>query len=207
MKGYYKRAKAYAAVWDEKEARRDFNMVAQLDATLTTLVGRELKALSDRMKEKYWEEKEQYWNMLDKMKDKNEEEDEEEHNKGREGEQEDSESVTTESKDEVKKPEEESPPACTEDQKDELRGSKVTIGKEVCDKEGANASGADQNTSSVTDGKDWQQMLHLVMILQKEGNFYIKEKKFEEACPKLKEALEYVDFLLEKVSLSDFVKV
>uniref|UniRef100_A0A8D3ATE0 Aryl hydrocarbon receptor interacting protein like 2 n=1 Tax=Scophthalmus maximus TaxID=52904 RepID=A0A8D3ATE0_SCOMX len=59
VKGYYKRAKAHAAVWNQKEARRDFNMVAHLDVTLASLVGRELKALSERMKEKYWEEKEQ----------------------------------------------------------------------------------------------------------------------------------------------------
>uniref|UniRef100_A0A8D3ASQ4 Aryl hydrocarbon receptor interacting protein like 2 n=1 Tax=Scophthalmus maximus TaxID=52904 RepID=A0A8D3ASQ4_SCOMX len=63
VKGYYKRAKAHAAVWNQKEARRDFNMVAHLDVTLASLVGRELKALSERMKEKYWEEKEQYWNI------------------------------------------------------------------------------------------------------------------------------------------------
>uniref|UniRef100_A0A3Q3N4T1 Uncharacterized LOC113144738 n=1 Tax=Mastacembelus armatus TaxID=205130 RepID=A0A3Q3N4T1_9TELE len=63
VKGYYKRAKAHAAVWNEREARRDFNMVAHLDVTLASLVSRELKALSERMKEKYWEEKEKYWNI------------------------------------------------------------------------------------------------------------------------------------------------
>ncbi|XP_034036837.1 peptidyl-prolyl cis-trans isomerase PASTICCINO1-like, partial [Thalassophryne amazonica] len=68
VKGYYKRAKAHAAVWNEKEARRDFNMVANLDITLASLVNRELKVLSERMKEKYWEEKETYWNMLEKTK-------------------------------------------------------------------------------------------------------------------------------------------
>uniref|UniRef100_A0A8D0AD93 Aryl hydrocarbon receptor interacting protein like 2 n=1 Tax=Sander lucioperca TaxID=283035 RepID=A0A8D0AD93_SANLU len=47
VKGYYKRAKAHAAVWNEKEARRDFNMVAHLDITLASLVSRELKTLSD----------------------------------------------------------------------------------------------------------------------------------------------------------------
>uniref|UniRef100_A0A3B3VFS0 Aryl hydrocarbon receptor interacting protein like 2 n=1 Tax=Poecilia latipinna TaxID=48699 RepID=A0A3B3VFS0_9TELE len=66
VKGYYKRAKAHAAVWNEKEARRDFSTVAQLDISLAALVRRELKELSERMKEKYWEEKEQYWNMLEK---------------------------------------------------------------------------------------------------------------------------------------------
>uniref|UniRef100_A0A672YK10 Aryl hydrocarbon receptor interacting protein like 2 n=1 Tax=Sphaeramia orbicularis TaxID=375764 RepID=A0A672YK10_9TELE len=57
VKGYYKRAKAHAAVWNEKEARRDYNMVAHLDVTLASLVSRELKNLSERLKEKYWEEK------------------------------------------------------------------------------------------------------------------------------------------------------
>uniref|UniRef100_A0A3P8UPH1 Aryl hydrocarbon receptor interacting protein like 2 n=1 Tax=Cynoglossus semilaevis TaxID=244447 RepID=A0A3P8UPH1_CYNSE len=43
VKAYYKRAKAHAAVWNEKEARQDFNMVAQLDITLASLVRKELK--------------------------------------------------------------------------------------------------------------------------------------------------------------------
>uniref|UniRef100_A0A3Q1IZE4 AIP/AIPL N-terminal FKBP-type PPIase domain-containing protein n=1 Tax=Anabas testudineus TaxID=64144 RepID=A0A3Q1IZE4_ANATE len=43
VKAYYKRAKAHAAVWNEKEARRDFNTVAHLDITLASLVNRELK--------------------------------------------------------------------------------------------------------------------------------------------------------------------
>uniref|UniRef100_A0A667WN01 Aryl hydrocarbon receptor interacting protein like 2 n=1 Tax=Myripristis murdjan TaxID=586833 RepID=A0A667WN01_9TELE len=47
VKGYYKRAKAHAAVWNEKEARKDFNMVANLDITLACLVRRELNALSE----------------------------------------------------------------------------------------------------------------------------------------------------------------
>uniref|UniRef100_A0A8C2WK69 Aryl hydrocarbon receptor interacting protein like 2 n=1 Tax=Cyclopterus lumpus TaxID=8103 RepID=A0A8C2WK69_CYCLU len=106
VKGYYKRAKAHAAVWNEKEARRDFNMVAHLDITLASLIGRELKALSESMKEKYWEEKEKYWNKLEKKKNNNTEEeihdkDEEEEEEGDNGKQEDSESVTTESEDEV----------------------------------------------------------------------------------------------------------
>nr|XP_046262987.1 aryl-hydrocarbon-interacting protein-like 1 [Scatophagus argus] len=126
VKGYYKRAKAHAAVWNEKEARRDFNMVAHLDVTLASLVSRELRALSDRMREKYWEEKEKYWNMLEKKDNKNEEEDK-------------------------------------------------------------------------TEGKDWQQMLRLVMLLQNEGNFLIKEKHFEDASEKFKEAVEYVDVLQNMV--------
>uniref|UniRef100_A0A8C2WUB1 Aryl hydrocarbon receptor interacting protein like 2 n=1 Tax=Cyclopterus lumpus TaxID=8103 RepID=A0A8C2WUB1_CYCLU len=98
VKGYYKRAKAHAAVWNEKEARRDFNMVAHLDITLASLIGRELKALSESMKEKYWEEKEKYWNKLEKKKNNNTEEeihdkDEEEEEEGDNGKQEDSESV------------------------------------------------------------------------------------------------------------------
>ncbi|XP_034546288.1 DNA ligase 1 [Notolabrus celidotus] len=203
VKGYYKRAKAHAAVWNEKEARKDFNIVAQLDITLTSLISRELMALSERMKEKYWEEKEQYWNMLDK-KDKNDQEEKEEHNQEEEeevedkGRQEDIKSVTAESKDEVKEVEDESPSECTEVNKEELWGSKSTLSEGTCNEEEANTSGADLNTSSVTEGKDWQQMLKLVMFLQKEGNFLITEKKFEEASPKFKEALEYVDFLQNK---------
>ena len=93
MKGYYKRAKAHAAVWNEKEARRDFNMVAHLDVTLASLINRELRALSERIKEKYWEEKEAYWNMLEKKENEKEEEEEEEEEKEEEKEDEEKEIV------------------------------------------------------------------------------------------------------------------
>uniref|UniRef100_A0A673GUX8 Aryl-hydrocarbon-interacting protein-like 1 n=1 Tax=Sinocyclocheilus rhinocerous TaxID=307959 RepID=A0A673GUX8_9TELE len=63
VKAYYKRAKAYVAVWSEREARRDFQMVANLDITLSRLVQRELNLLSERMKEKYWEDKERRCTM------------------------------------------------------------------------------------------------------------------------------------------------
>ncbi|CAJ1058855.1 DNA ligase 1 [Xyrichtys novacula] len=191
VKAYYKRAKAHAAVWNEKEARRDYNMVSTLDISLTSLVSRELRALSERMKEKYWEEKEQYWNKLEKKEDKNEQEENKEDKEG----QEDSESLTTEDKDEVKV---EGKPPSEEVHEQELKGNKDTPSEGAGDKEEANTSKADQNASDVTEGKDWQQMLKLVMYLQKEGNFLIKEKKYEEATPKFKEALEYVDFLQKK---------
>ncbi|KAM7417400.1 hypothetical protein PAMA_017180 [Pampus argenteus] len=139
VKGYYKRAKAHTAVWNEKEARRDFNMVAHLDITLASLVNRELKALSEHMKEKYWEEKAQYWNM----------------NEG-------TVKVT--------------PTVGTDDNKEESSST--------CDK---------------TEEKNWQQMLRLVMLLQNEGNFLFKENHFKEASVKFEEAIEYVDFLQNKV--------
>ncbi|XP_042274179.1 aryl-hydrocarbon-interacting protein-like 1 [Thunnus maccoyii] len=144
VKGYYKRAKAHSAVWNEKEARRDFNMVAHLDVTLASLVHRELKALSERMKEKYWEEKEHYWNIEEGMV-----------------------KVT--------------PTEGTDDNKEE---SSCEI---------------NPNSSDKTEEKDWQQMLRLVMLLQNEGNFLIKENHFEEASVKFKEAIEYVDLLQSKV--------
>nr|XP_061786537.1 aryl-hydrocarbon-interacting protein-like 1 isoform X1 [Nerophis lumbriciformis] len=136
VKGYYKRAKAHAAVWNEKEARRDFKMVAHLDPTLASLVHRELRTLSERMKEKYWEEKEVYWKKLERHDGGSEEEEEEDVGPGREG--------------------------------DERQD------------------------------KDWQQMLRLVMLLQDEGNFLLKDKRFEEASGKFKEAIDYVDFLQNK---------
>ncbi|CAL9707095.1 unnamed protein product [Knipowitschia caucasica] len=145
VKGYYKRAKAHAAVWNEKQARRDFNMVAHLDVTLSSLVHRELKDLSECMKEKYWEEKEQYWNKLEN-KEKEEEE------------------VGT-------APEEEG------------------------------AGDEEQRLSDMkpAEGKDWQQMLRLVMLLQKEGNFMITQGKFQEASEKFQEAIDYVDHLQNEV--------
>lgn len=202
VKGYYKRAKAHAAVWNEKEARRDFNMVAHLDITLASLVNRELKALSESMKEKYWEEKEKYWNILEKKDTKNKEEEEEGHDEEEKeedwedkGNQEDSESVSTESKGEVgeEKDKEESP---TED---ELGGDKEGIVKGTLAEGTGDKEEASSSEINPTEGKDWQQMLRLVMLLQNEGNFLIKENRYQEASVKFKEALQYVDFLQNKV--------
>ncbi|XP_040903634.1 myb-like protein X [Toxotes jaculatrix] len=187
VKGYYKRAKAHAAVWNEKEARRDFNMVAHLDITLASLVNRELKALSERMKEKYWEEKEKYWNMLEQKENSKKEDEEEEHDE-----------EEKEEKKEDKGRQEESP------SNDEFGGSKkgtvkVTLAEGAGNKEEASSSEINPNASHKTEEKDWQQMLRLVMLLQNEGNFLIKENNFQEASVKFKEAIEYVDFLQDKV--------
>lgn len=172
MKGYYKRAKAHAAVWNEKEARRDFNMVASLDASLASLVGRELRALSERMKEKFWEEKEAYWNMLEKKQDKDEED------AGSSG-------------------------GGKEEQREE-EIQEISEGLEhlpgAAGEEAASSTIA-PSASSRSEGKNWQQMLRLIMLLQDEGNFLIKEKRFQEASVKFTEALEYVDALRNMVSL------
>ncbi|KAM6924270.1 uncharacterized protein FYW49_006657 isoform 2-T2 [Xenentodon cancila] len=201
VKGYYKRAKAHAAVWNEKEARRDYNMVAQLDITLASLVHRELKALSERMKKKYWEEKEQYWNMLEKTESTNGGEekevyDEEENEKeGKEKtEQKDLESVTTATEAKVGEENGSFPLKCCEVQKEE---HKVMPSEGI--KEETSCSEINLNTCDKTEGKDWQQMLRLVMLLQNQGNILIKENRFPEASVKFKEALEYVDFLQKKV--------
>lgn len=198
VKGYYKRAKAHAAVWNEKEARRDFNMVAHLDITLASLVSRELKTLSECMKEKYWEEKEKYWNMLEKKENKNEDKEREDDDEEEDDEVEDKgkqENVTTEIKDEVEeeKGQEESPSilcAEAEAHKEELGGNKEASSSEI-----------NPNTANKNEEKDWQQMLRLVMFLQKEGIFLIKENHFEEASVKFKEAIEYVDVLQNMVSV------
>ncbi|XP_029970426.1 uncharacterized protein LOC115405104 [Salarias fasciatus] len=192
VKGYYKRAKAHAAVWNEKEARRDFNMVAQLDVTLARLIHRELNALSERMREKYWEEKEKYWNMLEKQENKNESEQEEEETEKESDDKQqraDDESVTAAPDDGVEKDLCESP-----DSKNE--NDPPTEGKGA--KEEAKPSANSPDTSDKYEGKNWQLMLRLVMLLQKEGNFLIKEKRFQEASEKFKEAIDYVDFLPNK---------
>lgn len=176
MKGYYKRAKAHAAVWNEKEARRDFNMVASLDVTLASLVGRELRALSERMKEKYWEEKEAYWNMLEKKQDKDEEE--EDAGSGEEGKKEQGE----------------------EEIQEKREGLEPSAGA-AGDREETGSAAIAPSAPSRSEGKDWQQMLRLIMLLQDEGNFLIKEKRFQEACVKFTEALEYVDALRNMVSV------
>lgn len=186
VKGYYKRAKAHAAVWNEKEARRDFNTVAQLDVTLASLVHRELKALSESLKEKYWEEKEKYWNMLDKKEPE---------------------------RDEVEEKEEEGEGNESVSKDGECRSAGEVGGNEDGDANDAPAEGAGNkaeasevkcSASERTKGKDWQQMLRLVMLLQNEGSFLIKEKRFQEACAKFKEAVEYVDFLQNTVGGNDY---
>lgn len=176
-------------------------MVAHLDITLAALIRRELKALSERMKEKYWEEKEQYWNMLEKMEiDIKEEEEEVQHEeeeekaetKKKETEN-DFESATTatkageqlsssEMKCAKKEESEEEKVRPSEGVKEEESSSVVKLG--ACDK---------------IEEKDWQQMLRLVMLLENEGKFLIKEHRFQEGFVKFKEALEYVDFLQNKV--------
>ena len=203
VKGYYKRAKAHAAVWNEKEAKRDFNMVAQLDFTLASLVSRELKALSERMKEKYWEEKEKYWNMLETKESKNEGEGEELEGKQEEEEEgdQDGESVTTEREDQAReeKGTGESPSKCDGGHKEELSPEGTS------NEEEASSLEISPYASNKTEEKDWQQMLRLVMLLQKEGNFLIKEKSFEDAAAKFKEAVGYVDVLQDMVSVTDTV--
>uniref|UniRef100_A0A3P8SBU0 Aryl hydrocarbon receptor interacting protein like 2 n=1 Tax=Amphiprion percula TaxID=161767 RepID=A0A3P8SBU0_AMPPE len=199
VKGYYKRAKAHAAVWNEKEARKDFNMVAHLDVTLSSLVCRELKALSERMKEKYWEEKEKYWNMLENKseEEKREGDNEEEKEEIENGEEDDLESVSTKTKDD-QKGSEESPVRCAEVQKEEHGENKVTPTEGKCVKEEAGTLINLNTSSNKTEEKDWQQMLRLVMLLQDEGSFLINEKHFEDASVKFKEAIEYVDLLQYK---------
>lgn len=184
VKGYYKRAKAHAAVWNEKEARRDYNMVATLDVTLASLVGRELRAFSERVKEKYWEEKEAYWNMLEKKVGGDDTLAAEEE-RGDGGAQ-----TRVEGR-----AEEEKKAAASKGHGEELLPT-ATVHEEqpmpgdIC-----------QRASNLTEGKDWQQMLQVVMLLQKEGNVLIKDKRFQEAEEKFKEALDYMDTLQNMVSV------
>lgn len=189
VKGYYKRAKAHAAVWNEKEARRDYNMVAHLDITLASLVSRELKSLSERLKEKYWEEKEQYWNMLEKNEMREEGDEEEKRQK-------------EDTKDEVteEKAKEESPTGGEEVHTEGVERITVPVTDEAGGQEEVRSCEISVNDAALTEGKDWQQMLRLVMLLQDEGNFLVKENRFKEASEKFKEAIEYVDFLQKKVS-------
>ncbi|XP_050821023.1 aryl-hydrocarbon-interacting protein-like 1 isoform X2 [Gopherus flavomarginatus] len=64
VKAYFKRAKAHAAVWNEKEAREDFLRVAQLDPSLGAAVKKELRLLGERMREKHVEERQRYQGLF-----------------------------------------------------------------------------------------------------------------------------------------------
>uniref|UniRef100_A0A9J8BV99 Aryl hydrocarbon receptor interacting protein like 2 n=2 Tax=Cyprinus carpio TaxID=7962 RepID=A0A9J8BV99_CYPCA len=181
VKAYYKRAKAYAAVWSEREAKRDFQMVANLDITLSRLVQRELSLLSERMKEKYWEDKERYWKILEDREKEPEKEDISEMNA-----KEESRGEHSQSPEEVKDAEEGKNPSVAEENKLDTKSEE-------------SAAEANHRITALTEGKDWQQMLRLIMLLQDEGNFNVKEHKYTEATAKFKEALEYVDHLQTKV--------
>lgn len=60
VKAFYKRAKAHAAVWNEREAREDFAKVLELDPSLELSVTKELKVMEERIRNKEKEEKNRY---------------------------------------------------------------------------------------------------------------------------------------------------
>ncbi|XP_056327838.1 aryl-hydrocarbon-interacting protein-like 1 [Danio aesculapii] len=184
VKAYYKRAKAYAAVWSEREARRDFQMVANLDITLSRLVHRELNLLSERMKEKYSEDKERYWNILEGKEEK--ERDSEEEDISAMNTKEESNGEHSHSPEEVKDAEQGKDSSVAEENKHDTKSEESAVE-------------ANHRITALTEGKDWQQMLRLIMLLQDEGNFNVKEHHYTEAAAKFKEALEYVDHLQTKV--------
>lgn len=189
MKAYYKRAKAYAAVWSEKEAKCDFLMVANLDMTLARLVQKELKILSERMKEKYWEDKEKYWNIFQKKKSNDDEnKTEEKIEEGYSAKQDDNISLHENLL--------YSQPNVKEDQECQSTEANVQHGQFVVSK-----SEVDQQAAAPTEGMDRQKLLRMIMLLQNEGTFYIKEQQFSKAMGKFKTALEYVDYLQTKVSM------
>lgn len=172
VKAYYKRAKAYAAVWSEKEAKRDFLMVAKLDMTLARLVQKELKLLSETMKEKYWEDKEKYWNIFEKKISDDEKMIEEERKKG-----------------------------CAANQDENLQFFQPMVQEEQEHETKLEETKVDQQTAAPVSGMDRQQLLRLIMLLQDEGSFYIKKQHFTDAMVKFRNALEYIDYLQTKVSI------
>ncbi|XP_026854665.2 AH receptor-interacting protein [Electrophorus electricus] len=64
VKAYFKRGKAHAAVWNEKEARTDFTKVLQLDPSLGPAVAKEIRAMEERIRMKEKEEKGRYRNLF-----------------------------------------------------------------------------------------------------------------------------------------------
>lgn len=63
-KAYFKRAKAHAAVWNEREAREDFQRVAHLDPSMAAAVKKELKQLGERMRKKHVEDRKRYQGLF-----------------------------------------------------------------------------------------------------------------------------------------------
>ncbi|XP_034751092.1 AH receptor-interacting protein [Etheostoma cragini] len=64
VKALYKRGKAHAAVWNEVEARADFNRLLELDPSLGPSVAKELKAMEDKIRIKEKEEKGRYKDLF-----------------------------------------------------------------------------------------------------------------------------------------------
>ncbi|NXE54757.1 AIPL1 protein, partial [Casuarius casuarius] len=63
-KAHFKRAKAHAAVWNEREAREDFARAAHLDPAMAAAVKKELKLLGERMRKKHVEERKRYQGLF-----------------------------------------------------------------------------------------------------------------------------------------------
>lgn len=188
VKAYYKRAKAYAAVWSEKEAKRDFLMVSNLDVTLSRLVQKELKLLSERTKEKYWADKERYWNMLEE-KGKNMEK------------KEDEEGLSEQST--LREPTQ-CPQQEDKEQKEEKNERAADQNAQASQEEPK--SEASELIATLIEGKDRQQTLRIIMLLQDEASFHIKDQRYAEAKAKFKEALELVDYIQTKVSFTPALK-
>lgn len=60
VKALYKRAKAHAAVWNEREARADFAKVLDLDPSLEQSITKELRMMEEKIRIKDKEEKNRY---------------------------------------------------------------------------------------------------------------------------------------------------
>lgn len=60
VKALYKRAKAHAAVWNEREARADFAKVLELEPSLEQSVAKELRIMEEKIRIKDKEEKDRY---------------------------------------------------------------------------------------------------------------------------------------------------
>ncbi|KAM8977343.1 aryl-hydrocarbon-interacting protein-like 1 [Pelodytes ibericus] len=64
MKAYYIRGKANAEVWNEAEAKSDFDKVLELDPGMSRMVKKEIRMLESRMQDKEEEEKLRYKNLF-----------------------------------------------------------------------------------------------------------------------------------------------
>ncbi|KAG9485919.1 aryl-hydrocarbon-interacting protein-like 1 [Eleutherodactylus coqui] len=64
VKAYFLRAKANSEVWNEAEAKKDFEKVVDLDPTMSRQVKKEIRMLETRMQDKEEEEKLKYKNLF-----------------------------------------------------------------------------------------------------------------------------------------------
>ncbi|XP_039623584.1 aryl-hydrocarbon-interacting protein-like 1 [Polypterus senegalus] len=217
VKAYYKRGKAHTALWNEKEARQDFLTVLNLDPTLAPVIYKELKLLGERMKVKYYEEKQAYWGFLQTHKEQKKNEHSKEEVKENDSKKEEDKEKEENTNNEISQ---ENVILVKGDEKHEedgsLRSKNVSEHhkEEFCENEVLEKNTTDPDTrklptfkadkfASMAAEKSKEEMLRLTPVLHNEGNYLFKEKNYSEASEKYWEAIVYLRYIQARENPED----